>query len=226
MTDYTRNSVAVKLSGAANEDFKRSFSSWFWGSMIAATAVHFLAFAYWPAMPVDDVALNDEATPILKVTPEIEIPEPPAPITRPATPVIADDVDPGVTIPDVTFPKNPPDRLPPPPDNVESPGPDAPRWTPVDVLPYIKNRDELRRALEREYPALLRDAGIGGTTRVWFYVDETGKVVKTQVHTPSGHTPLDDAALRVAHLYEFAPALNRDKPVAVWVSLDITFRPR
>lgn len=118
------------------------------------------------------------------------------------------------------------EHLPPPPDKVEAPAPDAPHWVAFDVLPYIKNRDELRRALEREYPPLLRDAGIGGTTRVWFYIDETGKVVRTLVHTSSGHKPLDDAALRVADLYEFAPALRRDKAIAVWVSLDVTFKPR
>ena len=225
MTDYTRNSVAMELSGAANEDLKRSFSSWFWASMIAATVVHFLAFAWWPPMSVPDVSVNDEATPRVDFTPEIEIPEPPAPISQPATPVIADGIDPGITIPDITFPDNPPGTLPSPPNRVEKP-PNSPRWVPVDVLPYIKNRNELQRALEREYPALLRDAGIGGTTRVWFYIDETGKVVKTQVHTSSGHKPLDDAALRVAHLYEFAPALHHDKAVSVWVSLDVTFRPR
>jgi len=140
--------------------------------------------------------------------------------------VVAEDIDPGLTIPDVVFPDNPVEHLPPPPDQVEAPAPDAPHWVVFDVHPYIKNREELRRALEREYPPLLRDAGIGGTTKVWFYVAETGKVVKTQVHTSSGHRPLDDAALRVAHLYEFAPALRRDKAIAVWVSLDVTFRPR
>ena len=226
MTDHTRPSIAAEFSGAANDDFKRSFSSWFWGSMIAATTVHFLAFAMWPEMSVAVVAEESDTTRVVNLPPDIPIPEPPEPISQPVTPVITPGVDPDITIPDVTFPTNPPDALPPPPDDIEPSDGDGPRWIPVDVLPYIKNRDELQRALEREYPVLLRDAGIGGTTRVWFYVDQTGKVTKTQVHTSSGHKPLDDAALRVAHLYEFAPALNRDKPVAVWVALDVTFRPR
>ena len=225
MTDRTRPSAPMQLRAAANDDFKRSFSSWFWGSMIAATAIHFLAFAMWPQMSVEVADHDVSETPIVPA-PDVKFPKPPPPISRPATPVIAEDIDPGLTIPDVVFPDNPVEHLPPPPDHVEAPAPDAPHWVVFDVHPYIKNRDELRRALEREYPPLLRDAGIGGTAKVWFYVDETGKVVKTQVHTSSGHKLLDDAALRVAHLYEFAPALRRDKAIAVWVSLDVTFRPR
>ena len=226
MTEHTPTNKAAYLSGGANEDFKRSFSSWFWGSILAATVVHFLAFATWPDMSVAVDKLNPDITEIVNLPPRVDVPEPPAPISRPAIPVIAPGIDDSFTIPDVSFEDNPPETLPPPPDTGASSIPAPGAWTPYDVLPHIKNRDELRRALEREYPVRFRDAGIGGTTRVWFYVDETGKVARTQVHTSSGHTPLDDAALRIAPLYEFAPALNRNKPVAVWVSLDVTFRPR
>ena len=226
MTDQTRASVAMQVGGAANDDFKRSFSAWFWGSMTAATVVHFLAFAFWPTMSVADVSLDSGATPIIEIPDKHDLPEAPEPINQPAMPVISDLIDEDITIPSVDFADNPPGTLPPPPEQVDTGIPDAPYWTAVDVYPYIKNRDELTRALEHEYPPLLRDAGIGGTTKVWFRIDENGKVVRTQVHTSSGHKPLDDAALKVAHLYEFSPAMNRDKPVAVWVSLDITFRPR
>ena len=34
---------------------------------------------------------------------------------------------------------------------------------------------------------------------------------------------MDQAALRVAPVFEFTPALNGDKAVPVWVSLPITF---
>ena len=84
----------------------------------------------------------------------------------------------------------------------------------------------MSRLLEREYPPLLRDAGIGGTTKVWFFLDETGKVVKTEVHTSSGHQALDDAAEKVGDQLVFSPAMNRDKPVPVWVALDIKFETK
>jgi TonB family protein len=46
------------------------------------------------------------------------------------------------------------------------------------------------------------------------------------VNEPSGHTSLDEAALRVANVMQFSPAMNRDKKVPVWVSLPITFQTR
>ena len=81
-------------------------------------------------------------------------------------------------------------------------------------------------ALTREYPPLLRDAGIGGTVEVWFQIDEEGAVRQTLVKTSSGHAALDEAALKVADVIEFTPALNRDKRVPVWISLPITFKTR
>ena len=102
----------------------------------------------------------------------------------------------------------------------------APVWTNVDVYPVLVNRDEMARLLESEYPPLLRDAGIGGTVKVWFYIDEAGEVVKTQVHTSSGHAALDDAAMRIAQKYDFSPATNKDGAVPVWISLDIMFSTR
>jgi protein TonB len=82
------------------------------------------------------------------------------------------------------------------------------------------------RALEREYPPLLRDAGIGGTVVVYLFIDEEGTVQNTRVNQSSGHTSLDEAALRVGSVMRFSPAMNRDKKVPVWVSLPITFQVR
>ena len=102
----------------------------------------------------------------------------------------------------------------------------APTFTPFTVAPSIRNRAEVVRAMEREYPALLRDAGIGGTVTVYFFIDENGRVVDFQVNESSGHQALDDAAIAVADIYRFTPALNRDKKVPVWVSFPITFQVR
>jgi len=102
----------------------------------------------------------------------------------------------------------------------------APVFTPYTVKPDYVNGAEVMRALEREYPPLLRDAGIGGTTVVWFFIDETGVVQGQEVQTSSGHEALDQAALRVAPVFRFTPALNQDQPVPVWVQLPITFTTR
>jgi TonB family protein len=103
---------------------------------------------------------------------------------------------------------------------------DKPTFTPFTVRPDVKNRPEIARAMEENYPPLLRDAGIGGTVTVWFFIDEEGVTQRTLINDSSGHLALDDAALRVADAIEFTPALNRDKRVPVWISLPITFTTR
>ena len=103
---------------------------------------------------------------------------------------------------------------------------DSPTFTPYTVQPDIKNRAEVAAALERNYPPLLRDAGIGGTAHVWFLIDKGGLVQRVIINESSGHGALDDAALKVASTIEFTPALNRDDPVPVWISLPITFTTR
>jgi len=212
----------------ANDRFKRSFGAWFWSAMILATVAHFAVFAFWPEMTADDVSYQADELTAIELPPEIEIPPPPEAIARPATPVIAAaDIDEDITIPLTTFEDNPVENLPPPPSDAVTTDLSAqPTFTPFTVRPDIRNRLELQRALEREYPPLLRDAGIGGTVQVWFFIDEEGKVQNTLVNESSGHKALDDAALNVASIIQFSPALNRDKAVPVWISLPINFTTR
>jgi periplasmic protein TonB len=100
----------------------------------------------------------------------------------------------------------------------------GPIFTPMTVRPTIRNMDEVARALQRFYPPLLRDAGIGGTVVVWILIDEQGNVERTQVQRSSGQAALDDAALRVGEVIDFSPAMNRDRPARVWVQWPIAFR--
>jgi protein TonB len=219
------------LWGSANDRFKKGFAKWFWGSLAFATVVHFLIFAFWPTMSAADVSMDAIELEAVELPPEIEIPPPPAAIARPATPVVSADADveEDITIAPTTFAENPIEELPPPPSGTAAAAEDlsaAPTFTPYTVSPELKNRAEVGRALERNYPPLLRDAGIGGTVLVWFFIDETGRVVKTQVNRSSGHRALDDAALLVANEMVFIPAQNRDKKVPVWVALPIVFKTK
>jgi hypothetical protein len=163
---------------SANERFKRSFTTYFWGALILATGAHFAVFDFWPAMTAVDVSSTTGELTAIELPPEIQIPEPPEVIPRPAVPVVVPGVmDEDLTIPLTTFQANPVADLPaPPPPPNEALGnlADAPVFTPYTVRPSILNREEVTRALEREYPSLLRDAGIGGTVLVWFFIDEEG----------------------------------------------------
>ena len=98
-----------------------------------------------------------------------------------------------------------------------------PTFTPFSVRPTIKNRDQVVAALEREYAALREDPGIGGTAEVWFFINEEPRVQEVRLNRSSGHRARDAAAIEVADVIEFTPALNRDQERAVWVSLPIVF---
>jgi TonB family protein len=101
-----------------------------------------------------------------------------------------------------------------------------PVFTPFTVFPGIRNREAVVRALEREYPPSLRDAGMGGTVLMALYLDEDGRVRRVSLERSSGHGALDRIALRAADIIQFSPALNRDQKRPVWVSLPLEFRAR
>jgi TonB family protein len=100
---------------------------------------------------------------------------------------------------------------------------DQPVATRFDVAPRVSNATRVRQALEREYPNALRDSGIGGKVEVWFYVNEEGGVEAFQIKQSSNITALDQAALRVAQVFEFAPGAVGGQPAAGWVFVGITF---
>jgi periplasmic protein TonB len=218
---------ATVVAETANDRFKRSWVDWFWASMIAATILHFSVFALWPDLTAEDVSFTASDLESIELPPEIEIPPPPQKISRPATPVVSTaEIDEDITIAPTTFEDNPVEDLPPPPEEQGSDISAAPVFTPMTVRPEIKNVPEVIRAMEREYPPILRDAGIGGRVVVWFFIDEEGRVQDFRISTSSGHSALDDAAIKVASVYRFTPALNRDQKVKVWVQFPITFEVR
>jgi TonB family protein len=211
----------------ANDRFKRGFSDRFWGSLSAAAVIHFVAFTFWPQFTTADVSFTSVELVTFDVPPEVEPPPPPEELVRPATPVVSSVLfDEDVPTPKTTWEANPFDRLRPVPARHGDELSDAPRFTPRTVEPSLRNRSAVEQALKRSYPPTLRDAGIGGSPVVWFFVDEAGRVVRTQLQQSSGYEALDRAALAVADIMEFSPALNGHQRVPVWVALPIVFRAR
>jgi TonB family protein len=212
------------LVETANDRFKKSFSTYFWASMIGAVVVHFAVFAFFPQMYADDVATISTELEAINIPPEVELPPPPEQIQRPARPVISDAVlNDDITIAETTFEALPDVAAPPPPIRVESTVATGPQFTPFDVAPSLSNRNEMSQALMREYPPVLKDAGISGDVVLHFHISETGAVLETVLAESSGHQSMDDAAQEVASIMRFTPAQNLDKTVAVWVELTIKF---
>ncbi len=100
----------------------------------------------------------------------------------------------------------------------------GPTFTPYTVAPELDNREDVRSALIREYPPALKTAGTSGQVLIWLLIDETGAIAQTAIKKTSGYEDFDSAAVRVGRTMHFKPALDRDKPVMVWVALPIIFK--
>jgi len=223
---------AQEPPASANDRFKNHFRDRFWVSMILATLVHFAVLQYSPKMQAEDISFSAAELTAVEMPPDIEIPPPPQAIARPATPIISDiPITEDITIAPTTFESNPVSELPPPPTEqvVAEAAEDiaaAPTFTPYTVPPTLLNRNQVMEAMLRSYPDVLRKSGIGGTVQVYFFINKEGAVQDTRVHQSSGFPQLDEAALAVADVYRFSPAMNRDKYVPVWVMLPIEFQVR
>lgn len=212
----------------ANDRLKNSFGDWFWRSVAIAAVIHFLVIAFFPDMEAVDMSIRSTEIQQVEVMQEFEIPPPPEQIQRPSIPILSTDVNisEDITIGEVTFDDNPVSDLPPPPTGSGVDVSDQPTFTPYEVKPELRDRAGFARLLERRYPPMLRDAGIGGTVVLWVFIDENGAVKNTRVTQGSGYDQLDEAARAVMQEARFTPALNRDQKVPVWIQLPVTFQTR
>lgn len=227
MANGTMMAPAPFVQPTANDRLKNIFGNWFWGGIAGAAILHFLVIALWPDMEAADVSINSQEIEQIEVMTEFEIPPPPEQIVRPAIPVMSMDVNlsEDITIGEVTFEENPVSELPPPPSGQGVDLSEQPAFTPREVEPELSNRTEFARALERAYPAMLKDAGIGGRVLLWVFVTEQGTVGNVRVYESSGQPQLDAAAEKVMReAAKFRPALNREQRVPVWVALPVTFQ--
>jgi periplasmic protein TonB len=228
MANGTMPMPGAQFPTTANDRLKNSFNDWFWGSLAAAAVIHFLIIAFFPDMQAQDVAIRSTEIQQVEVMQEFEIPPPPEQIQRPSIPILSTDVNisEDITIGEVTFNENPVSDLPPPPTGSGVDVSDNPTFTPYEVKPELRNRAEFGRLIERRYPPMLRDAGIGGTVVLWVFIDESGTVRNTRVTQSSGYDQLDEAARAAMSEARFTPALNRDQRVPVWIQLPVTFQTR
>ncbi len=201
--------------------------------ILLSVALHFAVFTLWPAITAPDVSFTANELTSIELPPQVEIPPPPAAIARPAIPMVSASaaIDEDITIAPTTFEANPVSELPPPPvesdrAKLEKEVSEAPTFTPYTVAPTLLNRAEAAAAVVKKYPPTLKAAEIGGSVLVWFFIDQDGVVQKTKVAQSSGYESMDRAALEVAPVLRFSPAMNRDKKVPVWVQLPIQFSVR
>jgi TonB family protein len=120
-------------------------------------------------------------------------------------------------------------------DSLPSPADSASRAVPpddgtyelsaVEVQPELINRAEVEQGISRNYPPLLRDAGVTGTATIRMRVFADGTVDENSITVEqSTHEQFGEAAVRVVGRMRFRPAVLGGKPVSVWVTLPVNFQ--
>ena len=95
----------------------------------------------------------------------------------------------------------------------------------VEEQPELSNRADVGRQISRNYPPLLRDAGVTGQVTLRMRVLEDGHVDPESISVEnSSHDAFADAARKVVERMRFRPAKVGGRPVKVWVTLPVTFQ--
>lgn len=95
----------------------------------------------------------------------------------------------------------------------------------VEERPDLTNRSDVARSLSRNYPPLLKDAGITGTVTIRMRIMEDGRVDPASIQVEnSTHDAFADAARKVVERMRFRPAKVGGRPVKVWITLPVTFQ--
>jgi len=75
-----------------------------------------------------------------------------------------------------------------------------------------------------KYPQIAQEKRIEGTVIVQVFVNEKGKVTETNISKGIPNSELDEAAIEAIKKTKFKPAMQRGKPVGVWIYIPVNFR--
>jgi protein TonB len=170
---------------------------------------------------------------VAKKPPRIEIAQPKMAAPKVGIPKpVADDeaVDPDVTIasreelaeimaPDVA--NNDADQ-----SNIVVDIPDEEYLPTADEFVPVEIQAEMIYEEKPEYPRLAKQAGMEGVVWIKALVDKNGEVKKAQVAKSSGLSALDEVATNAAYKCKYKPAIQNNRPVAVWVTYSVEFTLR
>ena len=186
-------------------------------SLLLSLLVTFFAIVSVPQWEGRSYAVSPAEVVVYDIPPELRLPERPREaMARPEIPVEADedeDIPPEETIARTILRED-----------------DYVRSDPFVGLPTMgafvarDTEPQFIRFVNPEYPELAIRAGVEGVVLVNLLVDTEGRIVKAVA--VSGPPILRDAAVAAALQCLLTPALQRDKPVAVWIALPFRFTLR
>ncbi|MDP3581428.1 MAG: energy transducer TonB [Ignavibacteria bacterium] len=92
----------------------------------------------------------------------------------------------------------------------------------MNIFVPVEKQPEMVRAVTPEYPEIAKRAGITGKVYVKVLVDKEGRPKKTVV-LKSDSELFNQAAIDAAMKSAFSPALQNQRPIAVWITLPYKF---
>ena len=111
-------------------------------------------------------------------------------------------------------------RPPPPRQQTEAPN----IFVAFDEPPQpIGGFDAIQKNLQ--YPESAMKQGIQGRVVLHILVGVDGSVLEHKVLKSFGHTECDQAAIKAVKSVRWKPAKQRDKPIKVWISVPVIFKP-
>lgn len=93
------------------------------------------------------------------------------------------------------------------------------------IVPYqkLEERPKPLNSPDPSYPQIAREREMKGTVIIKVLLRTDGTVDQAEIAKSTGYPILDNAALEAARKWTFTPAMQRNKPVRVWVSIPFTF---
>ena len=92
----------------------------------------------------------------------------------------------------------------------------------MEQLPTLA-KGEKEMYMRVKYPMVARENGVQGTVQVRVQIDETGKIIQSEIGKGIG-AGCDEEALRVVRLSAFMPGILRGKPVTMWLTVPVSFK--
>jgi len=188
--------------------------------MILSLVIMLLVFQTLRAISLDEAESKtvDIEIEVTDIPPTEQFRRPPPP-PKPSIPIPteSEDVPEDLTIDETALDLSDIPPPPPPPDEGDM------IFVAFDEPPTpIGGFMAIQKALR--YPEIARKAGIEGRVTVHVLVSEKGEVVRTKILQSLGHSGCDQAAVNAIEKVKWNPAMQRDKPVKVWVAIPVIFR--
>ena len=206
---------------SSNSAMKNSYKKTLELGIIGALVICNLAFFVFRSYHLQAETTENKRAPIVvEPPPNIQPPKAPTPPPRPSTPVPSPDpeVPPDATIEPGKWIDY--SELPPPP----------PPWNSAAIDTFIAYDEPPKliggwASMQRNlvYPEIARKIHLEGTVFVQILVNRKGFPEKIKILKSAGFEPLDQAALQAIAKLRWKPAMQRDKPVRVWVAIPVKF---